>query len=514
MIAQATERETLPRAIAAEAQVIGSLLIAPECIREATRLVRPSDFLSPLHRAAMVTIVNMHRDGAPIDVVTVNQQLAKRIEFQNESSAAYLAETGQAVVSASNILYHAKLVAEASRKRQLHLVARDVAADALNGKSSADILSDLGAFVDDFRRSVDPSAAELEAHTLPEFMRLEFHQNFLINGTITEAQPGVVSAKSKTNKTNISAAMAVSIASGRPFLNHYEVPAPQPCGIISGESGGATIQEGFGRISSAMGLLPCDLKDLIVSTKVPLLTAPEGREQIERLIVKYGLKALFVDPTYKAFAGVDDSQLSQMALHLFPISEIIDRTGCSIIMVHHNKKTPRAGDHYAEPTQDDIQGTGFQQWARFFVLLNKRREWDPNSGQHWLWFKTEGSAGFGSRYFLNLTEGRRSDHGGRVWDVALTEPHEGAEQERDDAAAIKEAAQMEKDRSAVCGVLVRHPEGVSWSKALRAAKVSSRRWDAVKETMLDEGDVVECDITVSNQKTPIPGVKLSATEAA
>jgi hypothetical protein len=331
---------------------------------------------------------------------------------------------------------------------------------------------------------------------------------------VTEAQPGVWAAKSKSLKTTTAVAAAIALATGRPFLGHYEVPEAQPCGIISSESGGATLKESFERICAEMGLFPSEIKNLHVSTDMPLLTTPEGRDQLERWIEKYGLKVSWVDPTYQAFAGVDDTQLMQMALHLFPLSKIIDRTRCSIIPVHHNKKTPRMGDFYAEPTQDDIQGSGFQQWARFFVMLGRRREWEPDQGRHWLWFKTEGSAGFGSRHFLNLTEGRRSDPGGRVWDVQLAEPHEGAEQERDDAEAQREALRMEKDRTAVCDVLVKHPNGMSWTKALRLAKVSSRRWDVVRDTMLDEGDVEECEITIANQKTPKPGIKLATTEAA
>ena len=263
-----------------------------------------------------------------------------------------------------------------------------------------------------------------------------------------------------------------------------------------------------------MGVWPSAIDNLHISTEMPLLTTPEGRDQLEHWIEKYGLRAVWIDPTYQAFAGVDDTQLMQMALHLFPLSKIVDRQRCSLIAVHHNKKTPRTGDYYAEPTMDDIQGSGFQQWARFFVMLGRRREWEPTTGQHWLWFRTEGSAGFGSRYHLNLTEGRRCDPGGRIWQLELCDPQENVEQERTDAEAEKDSRQLERDRSAVCSALLDSPDGTSWSNALRKAKVSSRRWELVKETMLDEGDVVECEIFISNQKTPRPGIKLAATEAA
>ncbi|WP_428305594.1 AAA family ATPase [Lacipirellula sp.] len=513
MIAQATQHEILPRALDAEQQAVGSVLIEPDRAAEVLRYVRPGEFFHPLHRAAMFTIVNMQRDGLPVDIVIVSQQLAKRPEFKGESATAYLGETGRSVVSGANAVYHAKLVAEANRKRQIHLKARDIAAAALNGESASELFTDLSAFVDDFRRVVGNGTEELPSHTLAEFIRLDHRQNFLIDGVVTEAQPGVWSAKSKSLKTTTAVAASIALATGRPFLGQYEVPEPQPCGIISAESGGATLSESYERICADMGVWPSAIDNLHISTEMPLLTTPEGRDQLERWIEKYGLRAVWIDPTYQAFAGVDDTQLMQMALHLLPLSKIVDRQRCSIIAVHHNKKTPRAGDYYAEPTMDDIQGSGFQQWARFFVMLGRRREWEPTTGQHWLWFRTEGSAGFGSRYHLNLTEGRRSDPGGRIWQLQLCDPQENVELEQAEATATKESNKLSNERAAVCAVLVQYPDGLSWTKALRLSGVSERRWKVVRETMLDEGDVEECQVVLGNRKTPVDGIKLTSTEA-
>ena len=506
---------TLPTASDSAKQVLASLLVESAWIPIVGRIAPAKCYADKCDAATMATFARMASRGEPIDPVSVRLQLEAHPAFSGQYVPGYIATLMEVRPIVRNVEYHAGIVAEAARKRRLHLAAVDFAADALNGQSSSELLANFGAFIDDERREADPSAKEIESYTLADFMRLDMRQDFIINGVVTEAQGGCVSAKSKTNKTNLSLAMSVSASTGLPFLEHYEVPEPVPCGFISAESGGATLQDSFRRVCHSVGKLPHEISNLQISTRLPLLTTAEGRDQLERYIVKYGLRALWVDPTYMAFAGVDDTQLSQMAVHLRPISEIIDRTRCSIIMVHHNRKSPaRQGEHYAEPTQDDIQGTGFQQWARFFVLLNKRREWEPNEGRHWLWFKTEGSAGFGSRYHLNLVEGRRSDPGGRVWDVELVEPFEGAEQERDDREATKEAAKLDGERRAVCDVLASRPGGLSWSKALRLAKVSNRRWEIVKEVMVDEVDVIECEVTVSNQKTPIQGIRLATAEVA
>jgi hypothetical protein len=98
--------------------------------------------------------------------------------------------------------------------------------------------------------------------------------------------------------------------------------------------------------------------------------------------------------------------------------------------------------------------------------------------------------------------------------LEFSEPSEGQQREREQRTAEKEGAKLESERQAVCGVLAKCPDGLSWSKALRLAKVSERRWSRVKEAMFDEGDVEETQIVIGNRKTPQLGIKLSSSHAA
>lgn len=143
---------TLPTASDAARQMIGGCLLDPSQIAKAAKLVRPGAIFEPLDRATWFTIVNMHRIGEPVDVITVCQKLKGRIEFDGESPAAYLAEVGRSVITAANVPYHASLVAEAYLKRRIHHEASTIATEALNGKAGADLLADWGAVVEDFRR--------------------------------------------------------------------------------------------------------------------------------------------------------------------------------------------------------------------------------------------------------------------------------------------------------------------------------------------------------------------------
>jgi hypothetical protein len=150
------------------------------------------------------------------------------------------------------------------------------------------------------------------------------------------------------------------------------------------------------------------------------------------------------------------------------------------------------------------------------VLLGRRERYVSGSGQHRLWMNFGGSAGHSGLWALDANEGVTDGSEGRYWDVALAKAadvRDEADKRKAEQKAEQANQQLQDDRRAVCDVLAQHPDGISWTKALRDAKVSNRRWDVVRDTMLDEGDVEACEITVSNQKKPKPGIKLATTKA-
>ena len=77
------------------------------------------------------------------------------------------------------------------------------------------------------------------------------------------------------------------------------------------------------------------------------------------------------------------------------------------------------------PDLAEVSMSGFMEWARFWCLLGQRQEWDEEAGQHWLWLRTGGSAGHAGLWHLDVTEGKRSDPGGRRWESSIVRASEG-----------------------------------------------------------------------------------------
>lgn len=58
------------------------------------------------------------------------------------------------------------------------------------------------------------------------------------------------------------------------------------------------------------------------------------------------------------------------------ISEIARDTGCTPNIAHHTRKGDRA-NLFGVPDLEDLSGSGFAEWARQWILLNRREPRKP-----------------------------------------------------------------------------------------------------------------------------------------
>jgi replicative DNA helicase len=111
------ERE-MPQNLDAERAVLGSILLMPSVLSDVTPIVKPQDFYDDAHRKIYEHLLGMN---AAIDVLLLSERLKQSGDYEDIGGAAYLAEIGRQVPTASHAKHYAKIVAEkASRRTAIH----------------------------------------------------------------------------------------------------------------------------------------------------------------------------------------------------------------------------------------------------------------------------------------------------------------------------------------------------------------------------------------------------------
>ncbi|MBC7336673.1 MAG: AAA family ATPase, partial [Clostridia bacterium] len=168
---------------------------------------------------------------------------------------------------------------------------------------------------------------------------------------------------------------------------------------------------------------------------VPQLDSAQHMAALGDFIAEHQLEVLILDPTYLMMLGLGDDagNLFVVGRFLKSLGELAQRTGCTPLLCHHLRKT--RAEPYEPPELEEIAWAGFQEFVRQWVLLGRRKRYDPaDGGHHELWMSVGGSAGHSGLWALNIDEGTRQDPGGRRWEVEVLNAHEAYDQR----AAIEE----------------------------------------------------------------------------
>ena len=112
-------RRVPPHSVEAEQAVLSGVLMRPDVLHIMVDMLREEDFYLPSHAAIFRAILDLYRKNAPIDLVTLAEQLRNRNELEEAGGAVYLGELAQAVVSGANAEYYATIVRDKALQRQL-----------------------------------------------------------------------------------------------------------------------------------------------------------------------------------------------------------------------------------------------------------------------------------------------------------------------------------------------------------------------------------------------------------
>lgn len=348
-----------------------------------------------------------------------------------------------------------------------------------------------------------PPEFDFQAVTSRELATNDYSLEYLIDGILVRGQPMLIGGPKKSLKTNTSIDLALSLGHGGLFLNRFNVREAVRVGVMSAESGAATIQETAKRIAWSKNWSLANFENVVWAFDVPQLNVPAHMAALRRFLVHNELEVIILDPTYLMMLGIgsDAGNLFVVGQFLKAIGDLVSETGCTPILCHHLKKS------IAEPFEpaelENIAWAGFQEFVRQWLLLNRRVKYDPDiGGHHEMWMSVGGSAGHSGLWGVDVDEGTPQEDKGRRWDVELLSASEAYAQRADDEQRVKERRQEQhreqrhrKHCDALWRALQKHPDGESMTSLRRESKLNPDNFQTAIEDLVDDGFAEACTFT-------------------
>ena len=345
---------------------------------------------------------------------------------------------------------------------------------------------------DEVKPEEKPRGVEFRPITCAELDAADYNLEYLIDGALVAGQPCILAGGKKCMKTSLLIDLGIALAVGGCFLGRLKVKRAARVGVMSGESGLATIQETARRIAAAAGHRLADIGGLVFSEDLPQFGSIAHQEALRKFITEDELEVLAVDPAYMCLPDVDHANLFQVGERLRGVSQVCQETGALLLLAHHTRKTKT--DPFSPPELEDISWAGFQEFARQWLLVGRRELYQPGTGEHRLWLSAGGSAGHSALWAVDVREGTRETPGGRFWQVevlradeARRESESRQEEAKRQRAGEKAAATLDSDRREIVGMMAKSKRPETKTSLRTRAPFGHGRFDRAFASLAADG---------------------------
>ncbi|HXF83328.1 MAG TPA: replicative DNA helicase [bacterium] len=131
-----------PQNLDAEQGVLGSMLLDRDAIARVVELIRAEDFYRDAHRRIYEAITDLFERGEPVDLITVTDRLRDKGQLDDVGGAAYVTSLLNAVPTAANVEYYARIVLQKSMLRQLISAGTQIAQMGYEAAQDVELLVD------------------------------------------------------------------------------------------------------------------------------------------------------------------------------------------------------------------------------------------------------------------------------------------------------------------------------------------------------------------------------------
>jgi len=177
---------------------------------------------------------------------------------------------------------------------------------------------------------------------------------------ITEEDYGAIGAADKAGKTWAACDLAVSVATGTPWMGVHECTAPGPVLIFYAEGGMSRFLRKLQAIAEDRDVDFEGIRKLVrVAFRAPRLKDENVLKSIRFELLTFPAKLIIVDADYLAKAGANASQLNEMGAMYGAVQELAEKAKAALVMVEQWNQ----GGSGSGPER--FTGVGASAWGRF-----------------------------------------------------------------------------------------------------------------------------------------------------
>jgi replicative DNA helicase len=131
-----------PQNVEAEQSILGGILLENEAIHKVLEILTVDDFYRDAHQRIFNAMVDLSERGEPADLITLMNELRKLNQLDSIGGASYLASLSDAVPTAANIEYYAKIVKEKAILRKLIQTSTEIITQSYEDREDVEELLD------------------------------------------------------------------------------------------------------------------------------------------------------------------------------------------------------------------------------------------------------------------------------------------------------------------------------------------------------------------------------------
>ena len=391
----------MPESLAAEAAVLGSMIIDPECIGQVVERssIKTDAFYRVEHQMIFDALIALYEKnkGGSLDAVLLRDELEKRKQLEAIGGVEYLARIMDSVPSSANVMYYAGIIKDKMLLREVIAASSEILDDAYSeiGEPSEKLDEAERKIFAVTNKKISGSAVVLKDLVAAAYELIEKREGSHVTGLATgyfeldektcglqNGEMIIIAGRPSMGKTSL----ALNIA------EHIGVEEKIGVAIFSLETGRQQLAERFlcskSEIESQSvrkGMLDTEHYQALVKACGELSEAPiyiddtstltplELRGKARRLVSQYGIRCIVVD--YLQLMHLGTSRIESRQQEITTISRYIKalarELNIPVVVLSQLNRAPEGREGH-RPRMSDLRESGsIEQDADVVMLLHR-----------------------------------------------------------------------------------------------------------------------------------------------